>query len=68
MSKMILSRGKAVVRVLERVGFQIERWEGSHAIMDDGRRIVVVPSGTQRAIVRDAGLTVDKFNELLRKK
>ncbi len=43
--------------------------------MDNGHRIVVVPchgnkelpKGTQRAIIRDAGLEIDEFNQLLKK-
>jgi len=74
MSKMIPAKGNDVVKVLEKVGFAIKRWKGSHAILDNGQRIVVVPchgnqdlpKGTQRGITRDADLTIDEFNDLLK--
>jgi len=43
MSKMIPSKGTKLVKVLQKIGFHVERWKGSHAIMDNGDRIVVVP-------------------------
>lgn len=71
---MIPAKGKDVVKVLKKMGYRIERWKGSHAIMDNGQRIVVVPchgnqelpKGTQRAIIRDADLMIDEFNKLLK--
>ena len=75
MSRMIPVTGRQMIRVLQKAGFWINRWKGSHAIMEDGDRIISVPchssrtmpTGTQRAIIRDAELTVDEFNELLKK-
>ncbi len=75
MSKMVPVTGRQMIRVLEKAGFWVNRWKGSHAIMDNGDRIIPVschssktmPPGTQRAIIHDAGLTVDEFNELLKK-
>jgi predicted RNA binding protein YcfA (HicA-like mRNA interferase family) len=58
------------VRALERAGFRVVR-EGKHIIMSDGRRILTIPRAnpinayTMGGIVTDAGLTVDRFNELL---
>jgi len=74
MSKMIPVTGKQMVRILKKAGFWINRWKGSHAIMENGERIISVPChstrtmppGTQRAIIRDAGLTVKEFNELVK--
>ena len=75
MSKMTPVTGKQMVKLLEKAGFWINRWKGAHAIMENGDRIIPVPchskktlpTGTQRAIIRDAGLTVEKFLELLKK-
>lgn len=59
------------VRALEKVGFRIAR-QGKHVVMTDGVRILTVPRNnpvnafTMGGIVRDAGLTIDKFRELLR--
>ena len=36
MSRMIPVTGKKLVKVLEKVGFEIKCWRGSHAIMDNG--------------------------------
>ena len=59
-----------VVRKLQRAGFLIDHVTGSHYILrhPDGRRAVVpyhagrdVKRGVLRAIIRQAGLTVDEF-------
>ena len=58
------------VRALERAGFRVVR-QGKHIVMSDGRRILTIPRAnpinayTLGGIVRDAGLTVDEFKELL---
>jgi len=68
--------GREVVRTLERAGFFIDRVVGSHHMMvhrDDPRRTVTVPvhgarelkTGTLRSIIRQAGLTVEEFRDLL---
>lgn len=65
--------GRECVRALERAGFHSIRQEGSHVIMrrDDPLKEVVVPlrpeidRGTLRAILRQAGVTVEEFTELL---
>jgi len=60
----------AAVRALEKAGFRIAR-QGKHVVMTDGTRIVTVPRHnpvnaiTMGGIVRDAGLTVARFRELL---
>lgn len=58
------------VRALQKAGFSIVR-QGGHIIMSDGARIVSIPRNnpvnayTLGGIVRDAGLTVDRFRALL---
>lgn len=58
------------VRALQKAGFSIVR-QGGHIIMSDGARIISIPrnnpvnSYTLGEIVRDAGLTVDRFRALL---
>jgi len=60
----------AAVRALEKAGFRIAR-QGKHVVMTDGTRIVTIPrhnpvnAFTMGGIVRDAGLTVERFRELL---
>jgi predicted RNA binding protein YcfA (HicA-like mRNA interferase family) len=58
------------VRALEKAGFRIAR-QGKHIVMTDGVRIVTIPrhnpvnAFTMGGIVRDAGLTVERFRALL---
>ena len=58
------------VRALEKAGFRIVR-EGKHIVMSDGQRILTIPRAnpvnafTMGGIVRDAGLSIDAFKNLL---
>jgi predicted RNA binding protein YcfA (HicA-like mRNA interferase family) len=58
------------VRALEKAGFEIIR-QGKHIIMSDGTRQVVIPRNnpikafTMGGIVKDAGLTLEEFRDLL---
>ena len=58
------------VKALEKAGFHVAR-QGKHIVMTDGRRIVTIPrhdpvdAVTMGGIVQDAGLSADRFRELL---
>ena len=58
------------VRVLAKAGFRIAR-QGKHIVLTDGQRILTIPrhnpvnAFTMGGIVRDAGLTVEQFRDLL---
>jgi predicted RNA binding protein YcfA (HicA-like mRNA interferase family) len=58
------------VRALEKAGFRVVR-EGKHIVMSDGPRILTIPRAnpvnafTLGGIVRDAGLSIEDFRELL---
>ncbi|MFB1490331.1 MULTISPECIES: type II toxin-antitoxin system HicA family toxin [unclassified Thiocapsa] len=58
------------VRALEKAGFRVVR-EIKHIIMSNGIRILTIPRGnpvdafTLGGIVKDAGLTVEQFRNLL---
>lgn len=58
------------VRALEKAGFKVVR-QGKHIVMSDGQRILTIPrhnpvnAFTMGGIVRDAGLSIDQFRELL---
>ena len=58
------------VRALEKAGFRLIR-QGKHIVMSNGTRIVTIPRHnpvnalTLGGIVRDAGLSVDDFKQLL---
>ena len=66
-----------LIRALKRAGFEEQRQRGSHLHLRreaDGRRVTVpvhkgrtVPTGTLRAILRDADISVDEFHKLLKK-
>ena len=65
--------GRDCIRALEKAGFVQIRQKGSHVFMRRANPFgqTVVPDhktldrGTLRAIIRQAGLTVDEFLELL---
>jgi len=58
------------VRAFEKAGFWIAR-QGKHIVMTNGHRILTVPrhnpinAFTMGGLVRDAGLSVEQFRELL---
>ena len=59
------------IRALEKAGFRLARHGAKHTVMSDGVRFVTIPrhnpvnAFTMAGIVRDAGLTIDKFKKLL---
>ena len=65
--------GRDCVKALGKAGFYVKRQQGSHIILrrDEPFAQVVVPDhknldrGTLRAIIRQAGLNIDVFLELL---
>lgn len=67
-------RGDQIVRAPEKLGFGVARISGSHHVMrhPDGRGTTVpvhrsrdVAKGTLRGILRDVGVSVEEFLELL---
>ena len=58
------------VKALEKAGFKIAR-QGKHIVMSNGLRIVTilrhnpVNAFTMGGIVRDAGLSIEEFKQLL---
>jgi predicted RNA binding protein YcfA (HicA-like mRNA interferase family) len=73
MSKLPVVSGAECVKVLEQISFAIDRQRGSHIILvrEDPRTTISVPDhkeldrGTLRAIIRQVGLSVNEFIELL---
>ncbi|MBU2610995.1 MAG: type II toxin-antitoxin system HicA family toxin [Chloroflexi bacterium] len=73
MSALPSISGRECVKVLGKMGFQLKRQEGSHMILrrNDPFTQLVVPDhkeldrGTVRAIIRQAGISVDEFVKLL---
>lgn len=58
------------VRTLEKAGFRIAR-QDKHIVMTNSSRIITIPRHnpvnaiTMGNIIRDAGLSIDEFKELL---
>jgi len=58
------------VAALEKAGFRILR-QGAHVVMTDGTRILTIPrhnpinAFTMGGIVRDAGISLETFRDLL---
>lgn len=73
MTKLPRVSGRECIEALSRAGFRVRRQESSHIILrrDDPFAQLVVPDhkeldrGTLRVILRQAGLTVEQFVELL---
>jgi predicted RNA binding protein YcfA (HicA-like mRNA interferase family) len=73
MTKLPVVSGQQCIRALERAGFKVMRRKGSHVKLyrDNPQADVTVPDhdeldkGTLRAIIRQAGMTVDGFIALL---
>ena len=74
MSRLPVVSGQDAVRAFERVGYHVSHQSGSHIILrheDPPYRRLSIPShrelakGTLRGLIRDAGLTVEEFTELL---
>ena len=74
MSKLPVVSGRKCIKSLGKAGFYPKRREGSHITLrrDEPFAQVVVPDhkeldrGTLRAIIRQAGLSVDEFIRLTR--
>jgi predicted RNA binding protein YcfA (HicA-like mRNA interferase family) len=64
-----VNHGRAV-RALEKAGFRIVR-QGKHIVMSNGERQITIPrhnpikAFTLGGIIRDAGLTIEEFRQLL---
>ena len=74
MSKLPVVSGKQLCKILQKMGYLIDHQTGSHIILrqekSPHRRLTVpdhkeIAKGTLRAIIRQAGLAVDEFRELL---
>jgi len=71
----VISADEAI-RVFERVSYRVVRQRGSHVRLrdeqDEKHQPLTIPNhktlkpGLLRRLIRDAGLTVDEFNDLLR--
>jgi predicted RNA binding protein YcfA (HicA-like mRNA interferase family) len=59
------------IRALERAGFRVVRQGHKHVVMSDGTRFLTIPRNnpikafTMGGIAADAGLSVQRFRDLL---
>jgi predicted RNA binding protein YcfA (HicA-like mRNA interferase family) len=75
MSKLPVISGQEAVSAFERIGYRVVRQRGSHIRLRDethsNHSPLTVPNqkslkpGLLRRLIRDAGLSVEQFNELL---
>jgi predicted RNA binding protein YcfA (HicA-like mRNA interferase family) len=67
MPKLPCVSGAKVAKALERLGFVRQRQRGSHLVMRRGSDVCVVPmhrevdQGTLRGVLRQAGVSPEKF-------
>ena len=76
MSKLSVISGKKLRKVLNQIGYSVDHQTGCHIILRNEnpphRRLTipnhkVIAKGTLRAIIRQAGLTLEEFQKLLAK-
>jgi predicted RNA binding protein YcfA (HicA-like mRNA interferase family) len=73
MSKLPVISGRQLIRVLERLGFAVDRQRGSHVMLfrSDPPTTLSVPDhseldrGTLRALLRQAGISPSQLMDLL---
>ena len=75
MKKLPLISGREAVKAFRKIGYEIDHQTGSHIILrhrEPPHRRLSVPDhrelakGTLRALIRQAGLTIEEFIELLK--
>ncbi len=74
MSKLPVISGQELCKALKKIGYSIDHQTGSHVILRNEtpphRRLTVpnhkeIAKGTLRAILRQAGLTVEELEDLI---
>ena len=74
MSKLTIISGRTLCKILEKIGYFPDHQKGSHIILRNEnppyRRLTVpdhkeIARGTLRAIIRQAGLSLEEFQKLL---
>ncbi|QAA77245.1 MAG: hypothetical protein BIP78_1479 [Candidatus Bipolaricaulis sibiricus] len=74
MTRLPALSGREVVQVLRQLGYETDHQTGSHIVLRQAaypyRRLTVpdhkeIAKGTLRAVIRQAGLTLDEFRDLV---
>jgi predicted RNA binding protein YcfA (HicA-like mRNA interferase family) len=72
--KLPVVSGASVIKAFQKLGYEVDEQHGSHVILrrsEPPHRRLSVPNhkelakGTLRALIREAGLTVDEFTRLV---
>jgi predicted RNA binding protein YcfA (HicA-like mRNA interferase family) len=69
--KLHVVSGKETVKALAKLGFDVRLGKGDHVVLQKNHRVFSVPlhktlkKGTLRKILRQAGISVEEFNEVL---
>jgi len=69
--KLHVVSGEETVKALVRLGFAVRFGKGDHVVLQKGQMVFSVPlhktvkKGTLRKIIRQAGISVEEFNEAL---
>ena len=75
MSGLPVISGKELVSIIKKIGYEIDHQTGSHIILRNKqapfRRLTIpnhkeIAKGTLREIIRESGLTLEGFLELLK--
>lgn len=71
LEKLPVVSGKATVKVLVKLGFEVRKGKGDHVVLRKGFRVFAVllhnplKKGTLRKILKQAGISVEEFNEMV---
>ena len=77
MSKLPSIKGKQFLRILIKIGYDLDHIQGSHHVLRryDGKKTTIpihgnneIPKGTLLGILTDLGISKDEFVVLLKKK
>jgi predicted RNA binding protein YcfA (HicA-like mRNA interferase family) len=75
LTKLPVISGKSLCKILEKIGYYIDHQTGSHIILRNQnpphRRLTIpnhkeIAKGTLKSILRQSGMTVHEFTELLK--
>ena len=77
MPKLPTVKGKALIKILSKLGYLIDHIHGSHYIMrnENGKKITIpvhgnneIPKGTLLSIIFDLDISKDEFVKILKNK
>ncbi len=69
--KLPVVSGREAIKVFVKMGFEVRKGKGDHFVLKKGYTMFAVPlqnplkKGTLKKILKQAGVSVEEFNELL---